>query len=69
MAVSGFAALRRPSHESTSVGEAIIWKATGVEPLPKSRFFKLFERASHVLFFVFGSFLLIAGISSLFTGF
>jgi hypothetical protein len=68
MAISAITALRRPSDDTTTVGEAIVWKATGVEPLPKSRFYKVFERGFHVFLSVFGCLLLIVGIATIFTG-
>ena len=68
MALSAITALRRPSDETTTVGEAIVWKTTGAEPLPKSRFYRVFERGFHVFLSLFGSALLIVGIATLFTG-
>jgi len=68
MAFSAITALRRRSDETTSVGEAIIWKTTGTEPLPKSHFYKVFERGFHIFLSVFGCVLLIVGIATLFTG-
>jgi hypothetical protein len=68
IALSAITALRRPSDETTTLGEAIIWKTTGAEPLPKSRFYQVFERGFHVFLSVFGILLLIVGIATLFTG-
>jgi hypothetical protein len=68
LAFSGITALCRPSDENVSLAEAIIWKTTGAEPLPKSRFFKIFERGLHVFLSLFGSVLLLVGFATLFTG-
>jgi hypothetical protein len=65
IAVSGITALRRPSEDTTTVGEAVIWRLTGAEPFPKSRFFKSFERVLHVLLTIFGCLLLLGGIGLL----
>ena len=68
MALFAITALRRPADETTTVGEAIIRTMTGAEPLPKSCFYNIFERAFHVFLSVFGCVLLIVGMATLFTG-
>ena len=65
LAVSGVTALRRPSEDTTTLGEGAIWSLTGAEPLPKSRFYKSFARVLHVLFVLMGCLLVLGGIGLL----
>ena len=62
----GAIALRRPADESISIGEAVISKVTGSEPLAKSRIIVVFERALHAFLTLIGLVLLIVGFGSLF---
>jgi hypothetical protein len=66
LAFLGASALRRPAHESISVGEAAISKMSGGDPLLKSKFFEPFERAYHAFLTLIGLILLIVASGSLF---